>query len=207
MGNRAIIATSSYADKIEKLRRSSYNNSTAFKIIDSQVFETYCRWSKRDETGIVLVVINEYDEPISSLRGNVYFNSMEHTFNNPSFAGHTNEFVHYPVLDMTFAATSPQYFNAGLLSVLRYYMYVLHRHAINSISGQVVKGSSLYYSLHKMGYIFKEIDVTRPELEKSSKPSNKWMLSNLSVDKIDLAIGILKAKYFESIDQIPLIIN
>jgi hypothetical protein len=95
MSNRAIIACRSHPIQIENLRRVSYHNSTGFKVVNEQEFEKYCCWNKKDDAGIVLAIINEQGEPISSLRANVYFDSTAHAINNPSFAGHTANFVTY----------------------------------------------------------------------------------------------------------------
>ncbi len=207
MPNQAIIVSNTLASKIEALRKTSYHHSTGFKITNDEEFDKYCQWNKKDDTGVVLAILNEHGDPVSTLRANVYFNNQEHEKNNPGFAGHTENFITYPVLDMTFAATDPSYFKSGFLSVLRYYMYVLHRHTVKSITGQVVKESTLFFSLQKLGYNFKEIDKTRPEFENSTKTTNKWMLTNLENEKFDTAIERLKTKYKDTIKMIPLLIN
>jgi hypothetical protein len=104
---------------------------------------------------------------------------------------------------MTFAVTAPEYFKSGFLSVLRYYMYLLHRHIVQSITGQVVKESTLFFTLQKLGYEFKEIDKIRAD----SEAVNKWILANLDAQKFDAAIEILRAKYKDTIERIPLMIR
>jgi hypothetical protein len=37
-----------------------------FKVVNEQEFEKYCRWNKKDDAGIVLAIINEQGEPVSS---------------------------------------------------------------------------------------------------------------------------------------------
>ena len=203
MTNKVIIANSSHATKVENLRRIAYHNSTGFTVKNEQEFESYCQWNKKDETGIVLLIMNEQGKAISCLRSNVYFDDIQHETNNSSFAGCTENFIQYPALDMTFAATLPEYFKSGLLSVLRYYMYLLHRHSVKSITGQVVKESTLFFTLQNLGYDFKEIDKTRQDLE----ALNKWTLANLDNQKFDNAIQILKTKYKDTINQFPLILT
>jgi hypothetical protein len=82
-------------------------------------------------------------------------------------------------------------------------MYLLHRHTAKSIAGQVVKGSALYFTLQKLQYAFKEIDRTRPD----SEAVNKWTLANLDAGKFDKAIEMLRTKYKDRIQQIPLLVN
>lgn len=203
MSFQAIIGSRSLADKIENLRRISYHNSTAFSIKNEQEFESYCRWSSKDDSGIVLAILDQKGEVVSSLRANVYFDADEHESNNRSFAGHTENFITYPAPDMTFATTAPHHFKSGFLSVLRYYMYFMHRHAVKSISGQVVKESTSFFALHKLDYCFKEIDGKRQD----TAAVNKWVLANLEAQKFDNAIELLKTRYKDSIGQIPLMIN
>lgn len=207
MFTHTVIASYSHSAQVENLRSIAYHNSTGFKVINEDVFEKYCRWCEKDDTGIVLLLLNENGDAISTLRGNVYFDSAEHEASNPSFAGHTGNFVKYPVLDMTFAATAPNYYNGGFLSVLRYYMYFLHRHTVKSISGQVVKESVLFHTLQHLGYNFKEIAKTQPSFDKATKAVDKWMLAILDSKKFDWAIEILRTKYSETIKQYPLIIS
>lgn len=203
MNIQAIIASRHHSAKLEDLRRVSYHNSAGFRITNEQEFEAYCRWGKKDESGMVLAVLDAQGEMVSSLRANVYFSATEHETNNPGFAGQTEDFIIYPTLDMTFAATAPLYFKNGFLSVLRYYMYLLHRHTVKSIAGQVVKGSTSYFTLQKLQYDFKEIDRTRPD----SEAVNKWTLANLDAGKFDKAIEMLRTKYTDRIQQIPLLIS
>ncbi|MFN8250781.1 MAG: hypothetical protein U0V75_02775 [Ferruginibacter sp.] len=203
MQTKTIIANDRHADKIENLRRIAYHNSTGFTVINEDEFEKYCRWNNKDKTGIVLAIVNEMDEILSCLRANVYFTSLEHEENNPSFANCTKGFIQYPALDMTFAATLPDYFKSGFLSILRFYMYRLHRHTVKSITGQVVKESTLYFTLQKLGYTFKEIDKTRKDLE----AANNWTLANLDYKNFDSATDILRLKYKDSIAEYPLMIS
>jgi len=200
---KVIIANKTYAAKIEKLRSDSYHNSSGFKIIDEDGFQKYSKWSEKDDNGIVLVALNEDDTPNSCLRGNLYFSQSELELNNLNFLNNSHDFITYPVLDMTIAATSPDYFKTGLLSVLRYYMYLLHRHSVKSITGVAVKNSSIYKTLEKFGYEFREIELGRKELS----IVEPWTIARINTCQLDFAINYLKEKYAETIMNYPLIIS
>ena len=113
MKKRIIVANHSHSNQIVNLRRKSYHSSANFKIKNETEFENYCQWSRKEETGIVLVALNEEDEAVSTLRANVYFDSAEHENSNLTFTGYTKDFIAYPTLDISFAATLPGYANQG----------------------------------------------------------------------------------------------
>ena len=201
--SKVIIANKSYSTKVESLRSEAYHNSAGFKIIDEDEFDKYCKWSEKDNSGIVLLALNESDEPLSCLRGNIYYSHSELENNNLNFSSNSQDFISYPVLDMTFAATNPTYFKTGLLSVLRYYMYILHRHSVKTISGTAVKNSSIYQTLEKFGYDFREIKKVRKEMS----PVDTMIIAKIEACKLDFAINYLKEKYADAIDKYPLVIT
>ena len=201
--SKVIIANNTYSTKVERLRSHSYHNSAGFKIVDEEEFNKYCKWSEKDSTGIVLLALNEKDEPLSCLRGNIYHSDKEFKNNNLMFKNNLEDFISYPVLDMTFAATSPVYFKNGLLSVLRYYMYILHKHSVKTITGTAVKNSSIYQTLEKFGYEFREIEKCRKEFS----PVDKMLIAKIDSSKLDFAINYLKVKYEDSINRYPLVIT
>lgn len=203
MRKRVIIADNRYSKEIMDLRRISYHNSSGFTVKDELHLANYCKWGFKDENGIVLAILSEQDKVLSCLRSNVYFDSQTHEASNIGFAGFTRDFVTYPVLDMTFAATLPEYFKGGLLSVLRYYMYLLHRHSVKSITGQVVKGSALYFTLQGLGYHFRETGNIKQDLD----AVDTWTIACLDIQDVDKAIGKLRAKYDEAIGETPLMIS
>ena len=201
--SKVIIADKSYLAKVEKLRSEAYHNSAGFKIIDENEFDKYCKWSEKDSSGIVLLALNENDEPLSCLRGNIYYSRSELENNNLNFTNNSEDFIFYPVLDMTFAATNPMYFNTGLLSVLRYYIYVLHKHSVKTISGTAVKNSNIYKTLEKFGYDFREIEKVRKEM----LPVDTMTIARIETCKLDFAINYLKEKYADTINKYPLIVT
>ena len=72
MHKRVIVADKSHADKIEALRSLSYHNSKGFSVKDEAELQNYCRWSSKDERGILLLALNEREEAVACLRANVY---------------------------------------------------------------------------------------------------------------------------------------
>jgi len=201
--SKVVIANSSYGTTIENLRSISYHNSAGFKIVDEKEFEGYCKWSTKDTSGIVLLALSESNEPLSCLRGNVYYTSDELEKNNLNFKDNCSNFIIYPVLDMTFASTSPKHFQNGLLSVLRYYMYIIHKHSVKTISGTAVKNSSIYNTLEKFGYEFREIEKVRKEM----LPVGTMTIAKIDTAKLEFAIRYLKSKYAEVIYNFPLVVT
>jgi len=201
--SKVVIANSSYGTTIENLRSISYHNSAGFKIVDEKEFEGYCKWSTKDTSGIVLLALSESNEPLSCLRGNVYYTSDELEKNNLNFKDNCSNFIIYPVLDMTFASTSPKHFQNGLLSVLRYYMYIIHKHSVKTISGTAVKNSSIYNTLEKFGYEFREIEKVRKEM----LPVDTMTIAKIDTAKLEFAIRYLKSKYAEVIYNFPLVVT
>lgn len=203
MKGKVIIAHQSFAAQVENLRRISYHHSAGFTIKDEAVFESYCQWGTKDSKGLVLAAMTERGEFVSSLRANVYFSAKELEMNNIIFSGYSSNFVEYPVLDMSFAATSPDYFDTGLLSALRYYMYLMHKHCVKTITGVAVKDSYIYKTLHKLGYAFKDISAKAI----GAVPNNTWVIAKLDVSKVDEALKYLKDTNKEVINNFPLIIT
>jgi len=203
MTKKIIIADKSYSEKLEKLRGISYHNSKGFSVNNEEEFQKYCRWSFKDEIGIVLLALNEDNEAISSLRSIVYFDKESHIANNKVFQDCADGFVSYPTLDMTFATTHPDYYGGGLMSVLRYFMYVLHKHSVKSITGHVVKNSILHTQLKNLGYEFLETDYNRQDI----KTVENWMLAVLTTENVDKTIQTLKAKYASAIHEYPLVVG
>ena len=200
---RVEITNETQASAVENLRVASYLSSKSFKVIDEDEVKSYCKWNEKDAQGLVLIALNEHNEVISTLRANIYFEETELIKNNPIFKQATDNFVEYPVLDLTIAATNPAYFQSGILSALRYYMYILHRHTVKTITGVAVKNSSIYKSLSNFGYEFIDVDT----VGKDVVPSDCWTIAKLSSVKFDNAINLIRSKYNKTIMNYPLIIK
>ena len=82
-------------------------------------------------------------------------------------------------------------------------MYLLHKHSVKSISGQVIKDGIVFRMIQPTGYNLKETDILRTEFE----AADKWTFANLEINKIDGAMQKLKKKYRNTIEEFPLIIN
>jgi hypothetical protein len=203
MPKRVIIADSTYASQIESLRSLSYHNSKGFTVKDETELANYCRWGAKDEQGIVLLALNEHDEAVACLRANTFFDRDALEASNKVFAGYPDGFINYPVLDMTFAATSPAAYGGGFMSLLRYYMYRLHRHSVKSISGHVVRDSILHTQLAKLGYEFVITDYQPAHVENIDTS----VLARLVIAQVETALTALRTKYAALIEEYPLIIQ
>ena len=148
--SKVIIAERSQAELLAQLRKISYHNSSSFRVTDRAAVDEYCAWTEKDDNGIVLPALYKHGEPIFTLRANIYFSLDELRANNTIFKQCPDGFVSLPVLDMTIVATNPLYFNRGVLLALRYYMYLLHKHSVKSVTGATVKDSNIYYSLKNL---------------------------------------------------------
>ena len=200
---KVIIANKEHAQTVHELRYCSYCNSAGFSVTNEDEVKFYTQWNKYDDTGVCLLAFDSNGEAISTIRGNVYHSLEELEANSPIFKGNSQDFFSFPVLDLTIGATSPNFHSLGLLSVLRYYMYVLHKHSVKSISGSVVKNSNVYYSLKQFGYKFRELETVMSDV----KPNDKWTITSIETKEINFAIKYLKTKYAEQINSFPLIIN
>ena len=203
MPKKVIIANQSHSELIENLRYASYCNSDAFIVSNHKEVEAYCKWSEKDDNGIVLLALNENAEPLSTLRANIYFHQAELEENSPIFKNNSNNFIQYPVLNMAIAATNPKYLGIGALSVLRYYMYILHKHAVKSITGSTVKNSNNFKTLQKLGYEFREVATKGSDVS----PIDCWTICNLNIARVDFAIKYLISKYQNVINEYPLIVT
>ena len=199
---KVIIADKNYSNKVEQLRRISYHNSENFQIVNDEVFDKYCKWTNKDSKGIVLLALNNQDEPLSTMRGNIYYNQSELENDDVNFKHNSTDFIMFPTLNMTFAATSPTVFKSGLNSVLRYYFYFLHRHCVKSILGTGIYQSSIYKTLEYLNYEFKFITHVRDEIQ----GKDKTFIAKLSDTNFDNAIDTVYKKYQQTINKFPLIV-
>lgn len=197
------IANNGYYEKIEALRYLSYCSSRSFKVIDTNELMNYCKWSATDDNATVLLALNDAEKPICTLRGNVYHSKAELDKFNPIFSNYNTLKIEYPVLDLTIAATHPDYFNSGILQALRYHMYLQFRDKVKSLTGVVVNHSSLFNLLTDLNYEFTSVHT----LGKDIIPCDKWMIATMNIDKIEFALEYLLTKYRKVINDYPFHVN
>ena len=150
-----------------------------------------------------MLALNEREEAVACLRANVYFCQVGLGAGNILFENHPEAFINYPALDMTIAATHPDYYGSGFLSLLRYYMYRLHHHTVRTITGVVVNNSLLHNQLQKLGYFFLASGYQSEDLT----TVDHWVLASLPADRVITALSTLRAKYAGLIHEYPLTIN
>jgi len=199
---KVVIADPSHAEAIENLRRQSYQHSDSMKVSDQDSFNLYCKWSLKDDNGLVLIALTEDSQVICSLRGNIYYNQIELESNNINYKGNSADFVDYPVLDVTSAATSPEFFANKLTAILTYYIFFLHKHSVKSINGSAVKNSSVYKFMDWIGFEFREVDIHRPDFS----TDGIWTIGNLKLNKLKDALNYMHEKYRKDIHNFPFII-
>lgn len=202
-GKVVIASKKEHSQDIEKLRWISYHNSLSFEVVDDVVFRSNCKWSETDNSGIILLVLDHENNPLSTLRGNIYNSQNELENYDINFKGNSKDFFHFPVLNMSFAATSPTAFNLGLNSVLRYYFYILHRHCVKYILGTGTFNSSIYKTLDRLNYEFRFVTDLRTDL----LVVDKKFIAALNHKKLQHAINDIGQKYKNVIKQYPLIIS
>ncbi len=201
---KVIIANESRnSSQLENLRWISYHKSESFQVVDDALFAKHCKWTERDTFGIVLLAVDNENNPLSTMRGNIYFDQAELEAVDINFRNNIDNFLTFPVLNMTFAATSPLIFKSGLNSVLRYYFYVLHQHCTKSILGTGIFDSSIYKTLEGLGYDFRFIEDLRSDL----LGVDKKFIAKLDQKKYISAINAVEVKYKAVIQQYPLIVD
>lgn len=204
INGKVIIANEKdHSQQLENLRWTSYHNSESFTVADDEIFNKYCKWTEKDSSGIVLLVLDNNNNLLSTMRGNVYYNQPELEAVDINFKSNSDGFLNFPVLNMTFAATSPTVFKSGLNSVLRYYFYVLHRHCVKQILGTGIFNSSIYKTLERLNYEFRFIEDLRTDL----LGVDKKFIARLDQQKFDFAIKSVSEKYCDIIRQYPLIVD
>jgi len=202
-GKVVIAIEEKYSEKLEQLRWISYHNSQSFKVVDDDVFQSKCKWTDRDNSGMVLLALDNENNPLATMRGNIYYNQIELEAFDINFKSNSDSFLNFPLLNMTFAATLPTAFKSGLNSVLRYYFYVLHRHCVTQILGTGILNSSIYKTLERLNYEFRIIEDLRTDL----LGVDKKFIARLNHEKFDFAIKNVFEKYSNIIRQYPLIVD
>jgi hypothetical protein len=200
---RVVIAEEiKHSNLLEELRWKSYHNSESFVVVNEDVFKKHCKWSKQDLTGLVLLALDNDGNALATMRGNIFYNEGD-IESDMNFKDNNFGFINYPALNMTFAATSPTVFKSGLNSVLRYYFYCLHKHAVKSILGTGIVNSSIHKTLTKLNYVFKLIDDPRQDL----LGNDKKFIAKLEQSNFTDAIAQVYEKYKDVIHDYPLVIG
>ncbi len=168
---------------IEELRISEFSRSTEFKLLKPDKL----RWSQTDDESIVLVVIDEKDTAIATMRGITVENS---TTAEKTLQCTIPETVKFPIMIFTSAATLKPFRRKGFNQLIRLYFlkYALNNN-IKTLVSPIYSNAPRIDFMGKLGYEF----IT-PEKNWQDKlnPTSERQLGILNAEKIEHAIAIIE---------------
>ena len=185
---KILFATQQYCEELFLLRKSAYENSENFKILELNFLKVDL------DRELPLIVLNENNEIISSVSLSV-FNS----FDDIGIANDILDFsMNFPAINISKSVTNYNVQRSGINSILRLQVFKLIRNSnLKSITGIVYEGAPRFKTMSSLGYKFFSIENTNPSVK---IVSNKCF-AILDIIRIDNAIKILSDQLADRIDE------
>lgn len=187
-------ATSKDGKAISRLRINEFRRSKDFDLLLADKL----KWNQLDDHQTVLAVWNHNNEPISTMRAVVVYDSIDA---QDRLKCSVPDSLAFPAIVFNAAATQKENRGAGLNQVIRYhYLQAAIRDGIETILSPIYLGAPRINFMKSLGYHF-----VSPEKNWQTKllPKNERILGFLPRYEMRHAINYLKAHRGEAIDAYP----